>query len=380
MPAAPVAAWSAADIVSLQRSIGNAATARLLVRSGTQPVQRMRDDDATGTAADMATLGYHAISKVIDQKRLTYKNIAVQPNGALFIEFRQTNAHSDQVGAQMDNSYDEKVHVPATADDIGARTDIVTRLCLEKGFTAFKTTRPEKLQSVQPGAPIIWQLFKDAGLTDDQAYDPDRGIQEYFSAALAPEKREALVSLLDKHGAVPSDPQGYGLALATIADSVVADSGIFPSEQRGREITIYVDPGFKPEGWWAGFARSLVSRMESANLPRLPIADGDQAVTGEGQMVDGGFRAYFSSRDEGMAMDTVLDYRGFPTWYGGNARESRASGKPLVFDLDLNDPDLDVSVNPGENETAVNAHVGRGKLTTFIDWLRTNFGRRWQLT
>jgi hypothetical protein len=340
-------------------------------------VQRLIDGDAGTTEADMAKLGYEAITSTVDQDRLTYKNVEIQPNGALFIEFRHRDPHPDNVASQMENnSYDEKVHVPATTDDISTRTDVVTQLCLEKGFTSFKTTRPEKLKNVKPGAPMIWQMLKGARLAGDDAYDSGRGIQAYFGEALREEKRPDLVELLQKHGNLPPDPQGYGGALAAIADSVVADSGVFPSEQRGREITIYVDPGFKPEGWWATFAKMLVSRMETAKLPRLAIAVGDQPVRGEGQVVDGEFRAYFSSRDEGMAMDTVLDYRGFPTWYGGNAKESRAAGKPLVFDMDLDDPNLDVAVDTTGGETNVRGRVHRTKLNIFKAWLKKRFGRR----
>jgi hypothetical protein len=325
----------------------------------------------------MAQLGYEVITSTVDQARLTYKNVEIQPNGALFVEFRHKNAQPDNVTSQIENnSYDEKVHVPAAADDISTRTDIVTQLCLERGFTSFKTTRPEKLNNVKPGAPMIWQMLKDAGLADDKAYDSGRGIQVYLGEALRPEKRPALVELLRKHGDLPPDPQGYGGALAGVADSVVADSGVFPSEQRGREITIYVDPGFKPEGWWATFAKTLVARMDTANLPRLAIAVGDQPVRGEGQVVDGEFRAYLSSRDEGMAMDTVLDYRGFPTWYGSNAQSSRAGGKPLVFDMDLDDPNLDLAVDTTGTETNVRGRVQRTRLGVFRAWLQKHFGRR----
>lgn len=369
------------QVAFLQRSIGNAATARLLASPRTAPaqapgvlaVQRLQGD-ATGTDEDMETLGYDAITKAVGDKPITYKNVQLQPNGALFIEFRQTNAQSDNVGSQMENSYDEKLHVPANADDIATRTDIVTRLCLEKGFTAFKTSRPEKLQNVQPGAPMIWQTLKDAGLADDQAYDANRGIQSYLADALSERKREALVGLLKERGQLPPDPRMYGDSLSLVMDWVVAGSGVFPSEQRGREITIYVDPGFKPEAWWATFAKTLVARMQSAGLPRLPIAVGDQQVTGEGEIVDGVVLAYFSSRDEGMAMDTMLDARGFPIWYGSNAQEARAPGKNLVFDMDLNDPDLDVDVDATEDETTVNAQVAPTMLERFTAWLKSLFG------
>lgn len=372
------------QVAFLQRSIGNAATARLLTSPRTAPaqapglaVQRQDEDqdNATGTDEDMETLGYDAITSAVGDKRLKYKNVEVQPNGALFIELRQTNAQSDGVASQMENSYDEKLHVPAASDDIATRSDIVTRLCLEKGFTAFRTTRPEKLGNVKPGAPMIWKLLKDAGLTDDKAYNASRGIQAYLGDALRERKREALLGLLKKHGPVPSDPKGYGGALSVIADSAVADSGVFPSEQRGREITIYVDPGFKPEAWWATFAKSLVARMVSADLPRLPIADGDQPVTGEGEIVDGAVHAYFSSRDEGMAIDTVLDTRGFPIWYGSNAQESRAPGKTLVFDMDLNDPELDINVDATEDGTILNAQIAptKTKLQKFKSWLNKHF-------
>jgi hypothetical protein len=367
------------QVAFLQRSIGNAATARLLAsaRTGSLAVQRNGDGNATGTKEDIATLGYKAITDAVGQNRLKYKNIEVQPNGALFVEFRQTNPRSDRVASQMQNSWDEKLHVPANLDDIATRTNIVTQLCLEMGFTAFKTTRPEKLQNVKPGAPMAWQMLKDAKLADDEAYDANREIHEYLNDALLEEKRDALLVLLNKHPPVPPDRQGYGGALAAIADSVVADSGVFPSEQRGREITIYIDPGFKPDEWWANFAKTLVARMESAGLPRLPIADGDQPVRGEGALVDGAFHAYFSSRDEAMAMDTVLDDRGFPGWYGSNAKKSRAAGQKLIFDMDLDDPGLNVNVDAEDDETTVHAQVAPGKLQMFTDWLTKVFGSFW---
>ena len=74
-----------------------------------------------------------------------------------------------------------------------------------------------------------------------------------------------------------------------------------------------------------------------------------------------------------MAMDTRLDYRGFPTWYGGNIADSRASGKKLVFDLDLNEPGLVVDVEPEKEETHVTAHVRRGKWKKFKQWLEKTF-------
>jgi hypothetical protein len=75
-------------------------------------------------------------------------------------------------------------------------------------------------------------------------------------------------------------------------------------------------------------------------------------------------------------MDTVLDYRGFPTWYGGNAKESRAAGNPLVFDMDLDDPNLDVAVDTTGDETNVRGRVHRTKLNIFKAWLKKRFGRR----
>src|SRR5687768_17864679 len=105
------------QVALLQRSIGNAATARLLDSARTAParapglaVQRLHEgEDATGTDEDMETLGYDAITAAVGDKRLKYKNVELQPNGALFIELRQTNAESDNVGSQMENSYDEKL-------------------------------------------------------------------------------------------------------------------------------------------------------------------------------------------------------------------------------------------------------------------------------
>jgi hypothetical protein len=381
---------SAAAVIALQRSIGNSATARLLAcrpttvgrASGVLAIQRYGGkDDATASDEDMAKLGYDAITKAVGGRPITYKNIRLGPNGALFVELRDNTPKSDDVKSQREGySYDEKLHVPTTADDIATRTDIVTRLCLEKGFTAFKTTRPEKMQNVQPGGPMIWQTLKDGGLTDDQAYDAGKGIPAYLADALSAGKREALHDFLEKRGRLPTDPSMYGDSLSLVLDGVVADSDVFPSEQRGREITIYIDPGFKPEAWWANFAKTLVAQMKAAGLSRLPIADGDQPVTGEGELVDGVFHAYFSSRDEAMAMDSVLQARGFPTWYGGNAQESRASGANLVFDkvdLDnpgIHEPGLDVDVDVNEGETTVNGQVQPGMLERFVTWAKSWFG------
>lgn len=355
-------------------------------------VQRdKRDKPATDSEKDMEALDYDSIMQLIDKDvRITYKNIAVQPNGELFIEFRETKPKSDNVMSQVTGgySYDEKLHVPATVDDIAIRTNIVTRLCLERGFTSFKTTRPEKLSNVQSGAPIIWQMLKDGNLTDDEAYNPELGIQSYLREALNERRHPRLLELFKKHGESPKKPAEYGQCLSVVADHVVADRGIFPSEQCGREITIYVDPGFKPEGWWAAFAKELVSRMEAAGLPRLPIADGDQKVVGEGENVDGSVHAYFSSRDEGMAMDTTLDYFGFPIWYGGNAQKSRSTplegqqhARKLVFDMDLNKPEpnepgLDVEVNPNEHQTVIRARVKPSKRRRFANWLKKLLGLR----
>jgi hypothetical protein len=226
---------------------------------------------------------------------------------------------------------------------------------------------------------MIWQTLKDAGLADDQAYDANRGIQAYIADALTAGKRETLHNFLAEKKKLPAHPSMYGDSLSLVLDHVVAASPAFPSEQRGREITIYIDPGFKPETWWATFAKTLVARMESAGLPRLPIALGDQQVTGEGAIGDDGLvHAYFSSRDESMAMDTMLGAEGFPTWYGSNAAQARAAGKPLVFDMDLNDPNfaepgLDVDVDVADDETTINAQVQPTMFEKFVGWLKSWF-------
>ena len=83
----------AKQVAFLQRSIGNAATARLLTSPRTAParapgvlaVQRLREGevDATASDEDMQTLGYKAITSAVGDKPITYKNVQLQPNGAL---------------------------------------------------------------------------------------------------------------------------------------------------------------------------------------------------------------------------------------------------------------------------------------------------------
>ena len=368
---------SVSQIQTLQRTIGNVSTIRLLSASKQSvPASIQRDDDnVTGSDEDMEALNYETVvDKLVGKQNLKHKNIVVQPNGELFIEFQLTNAKPDKVQSQLDYSYDEKVHVPANLDDIAARTNIVAQVCMQMSFTSFKTTKPEKLSNVKAGSPIIFETLRQADLTDDAIFDEGKGIQSYLSEALRPGKKDELEKFfVNRLGKVPTDPSAYGFELSVIMDGVVADSGIFPSEQRGREITIYIDPGFKPESWWKNFAHTLVARMESENLPRLPIAKGDQPIRGEGMNVEGSYHAYFSSRDESMGMDTELGYFGFPTWYGGNAEKSRVSGKPLVFDMDLNEPDLNVDVESEKEETHVTAHVRRSKWKRFTHWLKKKF-------
>ena len=78
--------------------------------------------------------------------------------------------------------------------------------------------------------------------------------------------------------------------------------------------------------------QELRSRLQSAGLPRLPIAIGDKAIRGEGKMIKGRMCAYFSNRNEATALDDMLKVGSFPQWFGANAAKSNAAQQPMQLE------------------------------------------------
>ena len=86
--------------------------------------------------------------------------------------------------------------------------------CRNHGFRHFKTTRPEKLQNVVALSPLLWQGLKDGGLTDDNAFNEEKGMPAYMREALQEDRREQLLEFFKQHGGVPHDESLYGGTLA----------------------------------------------------------------------------------------------------------------------------------------------------------------------
>ena len=262
--------------------------------------------------------------------------VSVSQNGGLFMEM--TNVGVDRgykTPLEPSTSSDEKLHVPATPDDIGLRSNIVTGACLAHGMRNWKVARRDKLQHKQSGTALIAQRLVEAGLVEPGEVIDGRTAADYQLLARRKERVELLAAFLremtrNMRLTVDRHPEELAFELQVVVDEIA--SGIFPSEQSGREITVYVLPDFKTPEEWTEFVSDLQQRFVASELPRLPLAVGDAPLTNGAVDIDGVLHGYFSYRNEAMAVDPVLGSRGFPHWIGGNSDNPNAAGGKLALD------------------------------------------------
>ncbi len=359
---------SPADIISLQRSIGNQAVQRILRNSADCEVQRAGSDRAspvvlqrveTNEEPDPSKDAFKGLLYSEMNQRIqadgTYQatgDIEVAENGALFIEvWNKAVAETYHDPDKPTTSTQEKLHIPATAEDVEQRSNIVTDICLKHGIRNFKVARQEKLANKRSGSQFSFEALRDAGLVDDRDYDPGQGITHYIQQALEPSRKQQLRKFLaiDQQRFDGLAPGALANDLMAVLDGKVADAGFFPEEQTGREITVYILPDFKSNEEWTRFVADLSTRFQQAGLPRLPIASGDEGIVDDSQIVDGQTLGYFSYRNEGIAFDKSLGYHGFPHWLGGNAAEYNAARQNLTF----------ATVSLAPEEVAATAHQGK---------------------
>jgi hypothetical protein len=178
------------------------------------------------------------------------------------------------------------------------------------------------------------QALREAGLLQDHEIQDGLTAADCQLLARGQDRRPQLIAFVNETTGSNFDqdthPEQLFFELQVAIDSLA--QGFFPSEQSGREITVYVLPDFKQPGEWSQFVTDLQTRFESSGLPRLPLAVGDAPVTGGSIDIEGTPHGYFSYRNEANANDAVLGTRGFPHWIGGNATVPNAAGGPLVFD------------------------------------------------
>jgi hypothetical protein len=314
------------------RRARSVVAARKPMSGKTPVVQRQLSDEG------LAQVAYEQLNEHFTGSSDSFKVerlVRAQENGALFMELVNLPVVRDYFApspGEATTSLEEKLHVPATAADVGTRFDILTKLCLEAGIRNFKVAKKDKLENKQSGSAFIFTLLHKNGLiADDEVYNPRVPIAGVIRQALEPERRTALGKFMRRD--LTKMPEALIAGdLAAFLDNAVGDAGFFPQEQSGREITVYVLPGQIPLEAWRHFAGELAKRFAAADLERLPIASGDQRVAGEGVEIDGTVHAYFSSRNEANALDETLGYEGFPHWVGGNAEKANAAHQPLIFD------------------------------------------------
>lgn len=329
---------------------------------------------------DKKTLSYENLVKFYSNPKnereapeLENESLSVGLNNGLFIEISNALGQ-DKVKDIIGQSSEEKLHVPANADDISQRFAIVSDICIAHDIPSFKVANLSKYKK-SSGSRIIFDELKKSKLLDSSAeFNDSQEIAEIIKkatdfaittwevseiAAYTKEKETNIERMIEGG---EEGRKGLSSIFAATLDNKVNDAEIYPTEQSGREITIYCRPGVKTVQEWTSFAMAISSRFQKVGLPKLPIAKGDHGVKGDVQNIKGQDCGYFSYRNEAMAVDHVLGYRGFPHWIGGNAKEYNAAKEALNFDkVDLSAPIL--------KSSTVAKWLGFGVASSVVLWL-----------
>ena len=263
--------------------------------------------------------------------------LEIGENGSLFVEIFNLPAGIayEQKKVDAKTSMDEKLHIPATVDDIEQRWNIVSKILLAYDVRNFKVARKEMLQKMDSGTECAFRCLVQEKLIPEQEFDPKKKMVEYVTQATTVANLPALTKFTQSKRQFTKEDLDSGdvaFSLVGALDGQVADSKMFPKEQAGREITVYVLPGMKPVEEWQRMANEISAALRAAKLPPLPLASGDQKLPDGTATENGAPMGYFSYRDEATAKDPVLNCRMFPHWMGGNADNANASGAALQLD------------------------------------------------